>query len=137
VHPVLFPRHAALVTPAERAKGNPIPFGPCFGSGPLWFVEALFPFSLVDLVVRRLIPVDSSAHNLQPSFFLVVSILACLPLMILGAALEGGAEPFLGGLTWQAVACAGWEATAGTSWMAPLPRSPHSRGCQCAVNLCP
>jgi glucans biosynthesis protein C len=42
----------ALVTMAERAKGNRIPLGPYFGSGPLWFVEALFIFSLVYLLVR-------------------------------------------------------------------------------------
>ena len=41
-----------LVTIAERAKGNPIPFGPNFGSGPLWFIEALFLFSLVYLAVK-------------------------------------------------------------------------------------
>jgi glucans biosynthesis protein C len=28
-------------------EGHPIPFGPHFGSGPLWFVEALFLFTLV------------------------------------------------------------------------------------------
>ena len=174
----------ALVTLAERAKGNPIAFGPYFGSGPLWFIEALFLFSLVYLAVRLIrgssrspilpfglpsastivvyillaaaagfavrfvFPVGTSVHNLQLGFFpmyvilfaagikagnekwleklpdmrigpwiapAVVCILAYLPLMILGGALEGGAEPFLGGLTWQAAAYALWEAVTGTS----------------------
>lgn len=175
-----------LITAAERAKGNPILFGPYFGSGPLWFIEALFLFSLVYLVVRlvrgssrspiipsglpstltivvyiivaaaagfaaRLIfPIGSSVHNLQFGFFpmyiilfaagikagnekwleklagvrigawvavAVVCLLAYLPILMLGGALSGGAEPFLGGLTWQAAAYAGWEALAGTSML--------------------
>ena len=176
----------ALVTLAERAKGNPIPFGPYFGSGPLWFVEALFLFSLVYLAVRlvrgpsrapilprgipsRLVivvyiavaaaagfavrlafPVGSGVHNLQLGFFpmyiilfaagikagnekwleslagmrigpwiatAVVFALALLPVMVLGGALSGGVEPFLGGLTWQAAVYAAWEAVAGTSFL--------------------
>jgi hypothetical protein len=42
----------ALITMAERAKGRAVPFGPYFDSGPLWFIEALFIFTLVYLVVR-------------------------------------------------------------------------------------
>ncbi len=42
----------ALITMAQRAQGRPVPFGPYFESGPLWFIEALFLFSLVYLVVR-------------------------------------------------------------------------------------
>jgi hypothetical protein len=33
------------------ANGRPIPFGPYFGSGPLWFIEALFIFTLVFMAV--------------------------------------------------------------------------------------
>jgi len=43
-----------LITIAERAKGNPIPFGPYFDSGPLWFIEALFIFTLVSLAVKMI-----------------------------------------------------------------------------------
>jgi hypothetical protein len=43
-----------LITIAERAKGNPIPFGPYFDSGPLWFMEALFIFTLVYLAVKMI-----------------------------------------------------------------------------------
>lgn len=41
-----------LITIAQRAEGNPIPFGPYFDSGPLWFIEALLLFSLVYLAVK-------------------------------------------------------------------------------------
>jgi fucose 4-O-acetylase-like acetyltransferase len=54
-----------LITMAERAQGRPIPFGPYFDSGPLWFVEALFLFSVVYLVVR-LIRGTSRAPILRP-----------------------------------------------------------------------
>jgi glucan biosynthesis protein C len=41
---------------AAWGRGSPIPLGPWFGTGPLWFVEALYLFMLVYLAGKLLLP---------------------------------------------------------------------------------
>ncbi len=42
-------------------------------------------------------------------------VVLLVPMLVLGGALEGGVGAFLGGVTWQAAAYAGWEAVTGTA----------------------
>ncbi len=185
-----------LIAVAEWGRGQPFRLGLYFNSGPLWFIEALFIFTLVYIVVKlfrkdsrpiflpkgvpsralivayiaaaavigfavRLVyPAGQAIHNLQLGYFPMYVLLfaagikageegwlekiaemkigawiapaavcaaSFLPLMVLGGALDSGADAFLGGLTWQSAAYAVWDAVGGTSLLSSASCSSHAR----------
>jgi hypothetical protein len=164
-------------------EGHPLGFGPWFGSGPLWFVEALFAFTLLyagaRMIARRapgkparrgppsriaiilyilvaaalgfgarvFFPIGWAVSNLQLGFFPMYIILFVVglragredwlqnvgfhkiglwigitavgivlyPVVLIGGGALRDVSPFLGGLTWQNLVYALWEAATGTA----------------------
>jgi glucans biosynthesis protein C len=68
-----------LIMAVQAAEGKPVAFGPWFGSGPLWFIEALFIFTLFFMAaegIRKLRGASARVRAIPSTRAIVLYIVA-------------------------------------------------------------